>query len=71
MIYTNKPYTNILKGSVTDAKLKYFNMKDYFDKILKWERYILVQNSLYHNFNPRNFFNEIRSKKNVSQLNYS
>ena len=41
MIYTNKPYTNILKGSVTDAKLKYFNMKDYFHKVPKLKKYIL------------------------------
>ena len=30
MIYSDKPYTNILKSNVSDAKLKYFNMKDYF-----------------------------------------
>ena len=28
--YIDQKYTNILKGSLTDAKLKYFNAKDYF-----------------------------------------
>ena len=30
MAFTNKSYTNILKGSLSDAKLKYFNVKNYF-----------------------------------------
>ena len=30
MMYLNRPYTNILKESKTDAKLKYFNVKNYF-----------------------------------------
>ena len=30
--HTSKPYTNIVKATKTDAKLKYFNVKDYFKK---------------------------------------
>lgn len=32
MQYHDVPYTNILKGSQSDAKLKYLNVKDYFKK---------------------------------------
>ncbi len=55
MFYTDKPYTNILKGSITDAKLKYFNMKDYFHKITKMRRYLINKNSLTSNFNTSKF----------------
>jgi hypothetical protein len=61
MVYTDKPYTNILKGSITDAKLKYFNMKDYFHKISKMRRYAISKNNLYFNFNASKFLNEIKS----------
>jgi hypothetical protein len=30
LIHTKKEHTNILNGGKTDAKLIYFNMKDYF-----------------------------------------
>lgn len=30
MIYTGKPHTNAVKGGRTDAKQKYFNMRNYF-----------------------------------------
>ena len=30
--HSSRPYTNIVKATKTDAKLKYFNVKDYFKK---------------------------------------
>lgn len=30
MSYNGKPYTNILKNTNSDAKLKYLNIKDFF-----------------------------------------
>ncbi len=32
MLFTERPYTNVLKGSPSDAKLNYFNILDYFKK---------------------------------------
>ena len=32
MVYTEKQYTNVLNNSLSDAKLKYFNVKKYFKK---------------------------------------
>jgi hypothetical protein len=39
MAFTNKTYTNILKNGLSDAKLKYFNVKDYFEKQKVTRRY--------------------------------
>ena len=41
MAFTNKTYTNILKNGLSDAKLKYFNVKDYFDKQKVRRKYYL------------------------------
>jgi|688.fasta_scaffold1054260_1 hypothetical protein len=41
MAFTNKTYTNILKNGLSDAKLKYFNVKDYFEKQKVTRRYYL------------------------------
>jgi hypothetical protein len=30
MTFTNRPYTNVLKNSLSDAKLYYLNIQDYF-----------------------------------------
>lgn len=30
MIFNKRPYTNVLKNTLSDAKLKYFNVKNYF-----------------------------------------
>jgi hypothetical protein len=35
MVFTDKTYTNILKNGLSDAKLKYFNVKDYNPRALK------------------------------------
>lgn len=51
MTYTEKPHTNILKGSLSDAKLKYFSTKDYFKKQKKINNYYLTINSLATCFN--------------------
>jgi hypothetical protein len=32
MTFTDEKYTNILKGSLSDAKLKYFDARKYFVK---------------------------------------
>ena len=32
MTFTDEKYTNILKGSISDAKLKYFDARKYFVK---------------------------------------
>jgi hypothetical protein len=59
MIYTDKPYTNILKGSLSDAKLKYFNIRDYFTKNKKIKKYITTVTSLSSNFNIQSFIKEV------------
>jgi hypothetical protein len=59
MIYTDKPYTNILKGSLSDAKLKYFNIRDYFQKSIKTKKYITTVTSLSSNFNIQSFIKEV------------
>jgi hypothetical protein len=58
MIYTDKPYTNILKGSHSDAKLKYFNIRDYFQTNKKTKKYFLSARSLYKYFNIQSFIKE-------------
>ena len=59
MIYTDKPYTNILKGSLSDAKLRYFNIRDYFQKNKKTKKYITTVTSLSSNFNIQKFIKEV------------
>ena len=41
IVFTHKTYTNILKSSLSDAKLKYFNVKDYFEKQKVRRKYYL------------------------------
>lgn len=41
MMYTDKPYTNILKGSLSDAKLKYLNIRDYFKNEGRTNKYYM------------------------------
>ena len=46
MRYLNRPYTNILKESKTDAKLKYFNVKEYFYENKKTQLFYLKKTKL-------------------------
>lgn len=41
MTYSDKPYTNILKGTVSDAKLKYLDIRNYFETKEKVNSYCI------------------------------
>lgn len=45
MTFTDEKYTNILKGSLSDAKLKYFDARKYFVKEKKHSLFFYVSRS--------------------------
>lgn len=56
MLYTEKPYTNILKGSLSDAKLKYLNIRNYFENKDEKKQYFIRKEHLESNFQSDKYF---------------
>lgn len=50
MVYNRKPYTIVFNNSSSDAKLKYFNMKEYFTVKKKMKNIYLKLDSIVNNF---------------------
>lgn len=67
MVYNRKPYTIVFKNSNSDAKLKYFNMNEYFTVRKKMKNVYLRLDSLINNFRTEVFLSQTMAYKKIGE----